>query len=90
VIVEALLELVRGIVSFIAGVLPDVELPFMAELLEGAGWVSRNLYAFDHFLPVGDLLTFVRFVALTFFPGYLAFIFARFVWSNVPIVGGRG
>jgi cadmium resistance protein CadD (predicted permease) len=89
-IVTALLDLVRLIVSAMVYLLPAVELPFKAQMLATAGWISKALYQFSHFLPVADFFHVVRFVGIVWLPGYLVFIIARFIWAHVPIIGSGG
>jgi hypothetical protein len=85
---DLLLEIIGLLVTGLTAILPDVELPFMADVLAGAGYINSKMHAFNTLLPMAQLLVFYRWVAITWLPAFITFTAVKWIWSHVPFLGG--
>lgn len=86
-ILEAVIQGFTALVALLFGWIPEMPTPFATVLADFAGLVGSQLGGLDSFLPISELGPVVSWLLVTYVPFYLSFLFVRWVYSKIPVVG---
>lgn len=85
-ITDAVLALVRAVLDFIVGLLPDGTL----DLPEGSSIstaIGSRVGPLDRFIPIVDALTFLELFLGVYMPVVLAYSVTKWIYRHLPLVG---
>lgn len=74
-------------VEFVVGLLPDVTLPYSAEIGDFADFVGSQIGGLNSFLPIDEMLPLLSFALLIYMPFTFVFYIVRYVYSLIPVFG---
>jgi hypothetical protein len=84
---ELLLGVLAALTGAIEWLIPDVAVDqYMDELSDLADLIAQGLGAVNGVLPVSEMLTFLRWVVLNWYPAYFAYVLGFWLWSKIPIL----
>lgn len=87
---DLLLSLVGLFVAALVLLLPQAEIPFWDQAMGFADNLSGFVFALNGLLPMDDYVEFVRWMALTWIPGWATFLIVKWIWAHVPVLGSGG
>jgi hypothetical protein len=87
VITDAVINLLVGLVEVLVGLLPDVTVPFVAELTSFGELIGNYAGALDGFLPITEMMVPIGWAVTVYIPFVLTFYVVRWVYAKVPVVG---
>lgn len=86
-IFDLALTAVGGLVSLLVLGLPSGEMPFSDQFDSWAETLAGWLWAFDGLIPIAEQVQVVRWIMVTFFPGWMLFLGVRWVVAHIPFLG---
>lgn len=85
-IVEAIVNLITGLVDVLVGIAPDLTLPFGTYPTQFANFAGSQLAGLNTILPITELAIVVGWVLSLYVPVVFTFYVVRWIWAHVPFI----
>ena len=86
-ITEAVLGALLSVLDAVLSLIPELSIPFQAELNSFGDFIGSQIGGLDSFIPISETVPVISWALVVYLPFVFVFYTVRWIYSKLPVVG---